>query len=325
MLPSRPQPPQRLPAVFSPYPSTDAPGLRGADLDRASERRGDADWVAGLRPQADWLPIWRYRCAIDEGQPQRLRWAELAAEPEQAIFLGLRPDDGRAVFCFDASHDDDLGERLRFADLRGAVPVLQTADAALLAYARAMVYWQRQHRHCGRCGGATQPRQAGHVLHCPACEVEHYPRSDPSMLCLARDPQDRALLGRQPQWPESLYSVLAGFAEPGETIEDCVAREIWEEARVRIHGTRYVASQPWPFPASVLLGFHAQAQADTPQVEQDELADARWFSREELAEGLAARRLHVPPPFTLSFLLLARWYDEAAPAPLLSLLPGPGR
>jgi NAD+ diphosphatase len=298
------------------YPPHSAPGLRGANLDRASEKRKDADWIHSLYAEADWLPVWRYRSAISDGRPQFLKLDELAQVPQQPIFLGLRFNDGRAVFCFDASTDDSLAQRLQFADLRGSVPILSSDDAALLGYARAMIYWQRQHRHCGRCGARTQAQSAGHVLYCNDCEVEHYPRSDPSMLCLVTDPQDRALLGRQPQWPRSLYSVLAGFAEPGETIEDCVAREIWEEARVKVTGTRYIASQPWPFPASVLLGFIASSAGETPQTSQDELDAADWFSRADIAEGIRSGQLHVPPPFTLSHHLIRTWFDAGSDMPL---------
>ncbi len=293
---------------MTPYPPTQTPGLRGCSLDRCSEKRTDNLWLAGLYPDADWLPIWRYRSVIEQGEARRFRLSELAAIPERPIFLGLTPE-GRGTFCFDASHDDDLGERHKFADLRGAMPLLESTDGALLAYARAMVYWHRQHQHCGRCGHSTESRSGGHVLWCTGCETEHYPRSDPSMLCLVTNDDDQALLGRKPEWPGSLFSVLAGFAEPGETLEDCVAREIWEEARVRVTGTRYITSQPWPFPASVLFGYLATSTGETPQTAQDELAEARWFSREEVAAGLQSRTLHIPPPFTLSHFLIATWFD----------------
>ncbi len=295
---------------MTPYPPQDAPGLQGCDLDRCSEKRTDTAWLESKFADADWIPVWRYRSAIEQGEARRFRLDELPEVPQTPIFLGLQ-DDGRGIFCFDASHDDDLGERHRFADLRGAMPLLSSADGAMLAYARAMIYWHRQHRHCGRCGTATRSQSGGHVLWCSQCETEHYPRSDPSMLCLVTDPQDRALLGRKPEWPGSLFSVLAGFAEPGETLEDCVAREIWEESRVRVTGTRYIISQPWPFPASVLFGYLATSQGENPQTAQDELAEARWFSREEVASGLQARSLHIPPPFTLSHFLIATWFDAA--------------
>lgn len=291
-----------------PYPPTNTPGLQGCQLDRCSEKRTDSAWLQSLHADADWIPVWRYRSAIEEGSARRFRLTELTSPPPRPIFLGLQPD-GRGAFCFDASHEDDWGERHRFADLRGAMPLLSSTDGALLAYARAMVYWHRQHKHCGRCGQQTEARSGGHVLWCKACESEHYPRSDPSMLCLVTNDDDHALLGRKPEWPPSLFSVLAGFAEPGETLEDCVAREIWEEARVRVTGTRYITSQPWPFPASVLFGYLATSHGDNPQTEQDELAEARWFSREELSTGLQTRTLYIPPPFTLSHFLIATWFD----------------
>lgn len=310
---------------MNPYPPIAGPGLCGAPLDRCGEQRKNEAWVQAQQAEADWIPVWRYRSLLAEGQAQRLHRSELPRLPEKPIYLGSDPETGRAVFCYDAS-EDDLSDRGRFADLRGAAAMLPAGDAALLAYARAMVYWQRQHRHCGRCGSPTESRSAGHVLWCSACEVEHYPRSDPSMLCLVSDPDDRALLGRQPGWPPSLWSVLAGFAEPGESIEDCVAREVWEEARIRVNGTRYVSSQPWPFPASLLMGFLASSAGGEPAVEQDELEAARWFSREEVAEGLSSGQLHIPPPFSLSHYLIQAWFDAADGPTLDSLYQGlPGR
>lgn len=297
------------------YPPTDAPGLRGSDLDRCSEQRTDEAWLSSLHAEADWIPVWRYRGVVTPEGIRRFAFDELLETPNDPIFLGKDRSTDKAVFCFDASHNDSLAERHRFADLRGALPVLTTTDGALLAYARAMVYWQRQHRHCGRCGAKTVNRTAGHVRYCESCETEHYPRSDPSMLCLVKDPEDRALLGRKPEWPKPLFSVLAGFAEPGETMEDCVAREIWEEARVRVTGTKYLLSQPWPFPASVLFGYHATSDGEEPETEQDELAEARWFSRQDLAAGLMAGELHLPPRFTLSRFLISEWFAESG-APL---------
>lgn len=305
---------------MNPYPPSNTPGLRGSSLNRASERRGDNVWVESLYAEADWIPVWRYRGAIEDRAARRFRYQEFSAPPQNSILLGLKPD-GRAVFCFDASHDSELSERHHFADLRGSLPILDSEDGAMLGYARAMVYWHRQHRHCGRCGHPTEVRSAGHVLYCTQCECEHYPRSDPSMLCLATNQDDAALLGRKPEWPETVFSVLAGFAEPGETLEDCVAREIWEESRVRVTGTEYIASQPWPFPASVLFGYLATAEHSTPQTEQDELAEARWFSRDEVRAGLAEGRLHVPPPFTLSHFLIATWFDRGSAEPLSSFFP----
>lgn len=301
--------------MMIPYPAPNAPGLRGSTLDRVSERRSDEAWVQSLYAHADWVPVWRYRSALHEGAAKFFRLDDFGSTPDRAILLGLRPD-GRAVFCFDASNDSELSERHHFADLRGSLPILSTDDGALLGYARAMVYWHRQHRHCGRCGSKTETRSAGHVLYCTSCETEHYPRSDPSMLCLATNTADAALLGRKPEWPSTVFSVLAGFSEPGETLEDCVAREIWEESRIRIRATEYITSQPWPFPASVLFGYLAQAEDGTPQTEQDELAEAHWFSRDDIRNGLTNGTLQIPPPFTLSHFLIATWFDRGSTQPL---------
>lgn len=301
------------------YPHDRTPGFNAASLERKAEWRTDAAARAALLDEAVVVPVCRYRMPIAGDSLQTLPAHNFDARLDDAIWLGLW--NQRSVYTLEVSDAEASGwPDLHFSDLRGAAMRLQADDAAVMAYARAMIYWAKRHRYCGRCGQATRPTHAGHVLRCDACELEHYPRSDPSMLVQVSDADERCLLGRQPGWPPGMWSVLAGFVEPGESIEDCVIREVWEEARVRVTGMRYFASQPWPFPASVLVGYHAVAEADTPQVEQDELEAADWFSREQIAEGLRKKTLFTPPPFTLSFRLIESWYDHGAPAPLASLL-----
>jgi NAD+ diphosphatase len=187
---------------------------------------------------------------------------------------------------------------------------LQAADEAqLLAYARALLIWRARQRHCGVCGAPTLPRSAGHVLVCtnPACQSEFFPRIDPAIIVLVTD-GSRALLGRQASWPAGRYSALAGFVEPGEGLEEAVAREVEEETGVRVRSTRYFASQPWPFPASLMLGFHAHASAGSIQLD-GELQDARWFELEELR---AAPTILLPPPHTIARRLLEAWFRSRA-------------
>ncbi len=301
------------------YPSARPHGFTAASLDRLSHWRQEPERLQALQEQAGVVLLHQFRVPVKERQAQLIDAAELPQGLDDAIWLGLWRE--RSIYALDVStRPVTHWPELRFRDLRRHAMDLDPDHAAVLAYARAMTYWQQQHRHCGRCGGLTQARQAGHVRHCATCEVEHYPRSDPSMLVLVADPGDRALLGRQASWPANYWSGLAGFVEPGESIEDAVIREVWEEARIRVTGMRYLASQPWPFPASVLMGFLARAEAGTPQVEQDELDAATWFSRDDINTGLNEGRLHLPPHFTLSYRLIEAWFNAGAVTPLQGLL-----
>ena len=272
------------------YPRPGLPGFSAASLDRMGHWRNSDEERRRHLDDAGLVLVHRYRMPVNAGQIQLLPATELGDALAEAIWLGMWKE--RSIYALDVSAEaPERWPQLRFADLRGAAMRLDPDHAAVMAYARAMVYWQRQHRHCGRCGGPTEAAQAGHVRRCPRCEVEHYPRTDPSMLALVTDGGNRCLLGRQPSWAPGFWSTLAGFVEPGETVEDAVIREVWEEARIQVTGMRYVASQSWPFPASVLFGFHARARPDQPQVEQDELEAADWFDRERIADELRAAGL----------------------------------
>lgn len=290
------------------YPPNKGPGFIAAGLDRNSHWRVDADKLQRELASAELILLHRYRMPMQAGELQTCAANEYFEFLDQAIWLGVWND--RSIYALDLeSCGQEPPAELNFHDLRGAALRLDADHAAVMAYARAMVYWQKRHRYCGSCGLPTQARQAGHVLYCAHCELEHYPRSDPSMIVQVSDEQDRCLLGRQPNWPKGMWSVLAGFVEPGESIEDAVVREVWEEARIRVTGMRYSASQPWPFPASILLGFHASGIGAQPQVEQDELEDAAWFSRAQIEDGVRSKSLFLPPPFTLSWHLIAGWFD----------------
>jgi NAD+ diphosphatase len=190
---------------------------------------------------------------------------------------------------------------------------LPAEEAGLLAYARAMVHWREQHRYCGRCGTRTIAAQGGHVMQCPnpACALQLFPRLDPAVIVLVTD-GDRALLGRQPAWPPGRYSTIAGFVEPGESLEDAVAREVGEETGVRVGEIEYHSSQPWPFPSSLMLGFTARARRTDIDLSDDELEDARWFTRAQLAAGEIA----LPTTHSISFRLIEDWYDAGAQTPL---------
>ena len=194
----------------------------------------------------------------------------------------------------------------RFEELRPLSARLHAGEAALLAYARGLSLWRARHRFCGTCGAPTVPERAGHVLRCtnPGTPHQIFPRIDPAIIVLVSD-GDRALLGRQPSWPPGRYSTIAGFVEPGESLEDAVAREVMEECGVPVAGIRYHSSQPWPFPSSLMIGFHATAPAGSPIRLGGELEDARWISRDDIAAG----RVLLPPPHAIAHRLITAWFD----------------
>jgi NAD+ diphosphatase len=201
----------------------------------------------------------------------------------------------------------------RFEELRPLSSRLPGDEAGLLAYARALSIWRQRHRFCGRCGASATPQRAGHVMRCsdPQCAHEVFPRIDPAIIVLVTD-GERALLGRQPGWPAGRYSTIAGFVEPGESLEDAVAREVREETGVRVERVEYHSSQPWPFPSSLMLGFHAHAERGARIEVGGELEDARWFTREQLASGDPI----LPPPQAISYRLIAAWFDRGSAVPL---------
>ncbi|HEX9207057.1 MAG TPA: NAD(+) diphosphatase [Steroidobacteraceae bacterium] len=205
------------------------------------------------------------------------------------------------------------GAAARFEDLRTTAGQLPERQAGVLAYARAMVHWRRRHRYCGACGAPTVSASAGHVMKCtdPGCGTDHFPRLDPAIIVLVSD-GERALLGRQASWPEGRYSTIAGFVEPGESLEDAVAREVLEETGVTVLDSDYHSSQPWPFPSSLMIGFTARAAADAVPRPDEELEDVRWFTREEIAAGCVG----LPPPQSVSFRLIEHWYDAGSGVPL---------
>jgi NAD+ diphosphatase len=283
-------------------------------LQRHADLRLQPDWVE--RAHAD--PGTRY--LICHGTTHLVR-----REPTTSIaFLG---NDNEAIGAIDASrlillgwfHGEccvlvDLPPDLSLAppgteyqELRPLLPLQAADEAQLLTYARALLVWRSRHRHCGVCGAPTAPRNAGHMLQCTdeSCQTQFFPRIDPAIIVLVTD-GTLALLGRQASWPPGRYSALAGFVEPGESLEEAVAREVEEETGVHISPPRYFASQPWPFPASLMLGFHAHARAG--QIRLDgELEDARWFERRELQ---ASPTILLPPAHTIARRLIEAWFES---------------
>jgi NAD+ diphosphatase len=278
----------------------------GAALDRAGARRSDDAWLA--ERLAD--PASRVVVADEEGvlvdgdEPRLVAPAELPAGVDP-VLLGI-DREGRALFAADPGAAFP-GERRGLRDLVGS---LSQFDAGLLAHAVALLNWHRRHRFCANCGAATVMREAGHVRSCPSCGADHHPRTDPVVIMLVAD-GERVLLGRQARWPAGRYSALAGFVEPGESLEEAVAREVREEAGVEVTDIAYRSSQPWPFPASLMLGFTARWAGGEPVTRDEELEDVRWWSREEIREGAGGLRL--PPRDAIARRLLDEWLAQETP------------
>jgi NAD+ diphosphatase len=267
------------------------------------------------------VPVWRSQSLVVTGDvpaaalPALLELAELVEHPEAVappVLLGLR--DGVPHFALDVSFVEEPAELPAFAglggefvDLRQVGAVLSAEEGALLAYARAMMSWHRRSRFCGTCGAPTECRQGGHVRACTSCGAEEFPRSDPAVIMLVHDGADRCLLARQSSWPPRVFSTLAGFVEPGESLEAAVTREVFEEAGVRVLEATYHSSQPWPFPSSIMLGFFARAEAAEPTVDPEEIETARWFSREELREQVELREVKLPAPLSIARRLVEDW------------------
>ena len=291
----------------------------GERLDRAAERRGDPAWIAAQAASADARAVLAGGAGVHvtaQGEP-RLALLPLAAlRASEPLLLGL--DATGPVFAVDAGGDGlvgahgegppDPGTHTRPIGLRAAAAALPHADAGLAAHAAALVNWHRRHRHCSVCGTPTAIGDGGIVRRCPRCGTEHHPRTDPVVIMLVTD-GDRVLLGRQPAWPPRRYSALAGFVEPGERLEEAVAREVREEAGVEVGPPEYVASQPWPFPSSLMLGFTAPWRAGEPRRIDAELDDLRWFTRAEIAAAVEGRDgpLGLPPRYAIARRLLEEW------------------
>ena len=214
--------------------------------------------------------------------------------------------DGRPFFALDVSSLDapPAPDGTRYEDLRRAGSLLPADDAAILAHARGLMHWRTRSRFCSVCGAACSPRDAGHVMGCTGCGAHHFPRTDPAVIMLVTH-AGRALLGQPTRFRDMrVFTTLAGFVEPGESLEEAVAREVWEEAGVRVARVRYRSSQPWPFPSSIMLGFHAEATTEAITADADELVEARWFTREEV---LAREGWVLPPDMSIARRLIEEW------------------
>lgn len=290
----------------------------GNPLDRAAMRRQDAAWVAALRdnPESLVLPFVDLKPLVRDASPPVPDWrpieewrARIAAGAE-AILLGV--DERRAYFALDAGGSEQTSEATR--DLRALAAEIAGGEAAILGEARALIDWHARHRFCARCGTPSLVASGGWLRECPNCRAHHFPRVDPVVIMLAVD-GERCLLGRGKRRAGARFSCLAGFMEPGETPEEAVRREILEESGVRTGRVRYLGAQPWPFPSSLMMGFLAEALSTEIAVDPSELAEARWFSREEVRAMVARSRTDdpapalpsLPPPLAIGHQICRRW------------------
>jgi NAD+ diphosphatase len=287
----------------------------GPYLDRRAELREEADWLASARADSSTLyMVSRGTTQLLLEQPEpHIAFVSgdhpliRAAEQSQLVLMGwFRGVRTVLLDLGPISMQDSEPELLpgaRFEELRPLANNLPAEEGGLLAYARAMAVWRARHRYCGVCASTLVPERAGHVMRCLKCGHESFPRIDPAIIVLVAD-GDRCLLGRQASWPPGRYSTIAGFVEPGESLEDAVAREVLEETAVHVRTVNYHSSQPWPFPSSLMVGFHATADSSEPVQVTNELEHARWFTREELMQGGSVL---LPPSQSISYRLITTW------------------
>jgi NAD+ diphosphatase len=276
----------------------------GNPLDRVSERRRDAAWIASLleEPATRLLPLRDLKPPIRNSGQTTIDWQpvgpwrEAIAAGATLAFLGIA--EGRAHFALDASGVDQSSDpATENIDVRTLAPLITGAEAAILAEARSVVDWHARHRFCAQCGTPSEVASGGWARHCPRCKAHHFPRVDPVVIMLAVK-GEHALLGRGRRRPGARFSCLAGYMEPGETLEDAVRREVREESGIRCGRVRYLASQPWPFPSTLMMGFLAEALSEEITVDPEELVEARWFSRQEIRDMVARAANGDPDPAT---------------------------
>ena len=297
----------------------------GNPLDRASEKRGDDGWIAARRsdPSSFIIPMWRLEPFLigPEDGPVEAGFLKpglcepLAAPDAPCIFLGL--DGSHALFALDISASPDptqvgpLAGLGQFRDMRAAAALLPAKDTSILCQAKALIDWHQRHGFCPRCGAPTKFADGGYRRVCTRCDTEHFPRTDPVVIMLATH-GEACLVGRGKHFPRGMFSALAGFIEPGETIEEAVRRELHEEAGVRTGAVTYFATQPWPFPSSLMIGCFAEAESREIRLDEVELSEARWLERSTARALIAGERvegLFVPPSIAIAHHLIKRWAE----------------
>jgi NAD+ diphosphatase len=270
----------------------------------------DEAWLDGTwrEPSTRIVPMAVTTLPVD-AEGTLLRWQTAEDLPGDGLRIFLGEHDGVPHFALVLEEPSDED---RWASLRSVVHTLHEPDAGFAVHAVALAEWLASHQHCPRCGGRLRATMAGHVLTCEQCGRQQFPRSDPAVIMMVTD-GDRALLGRQESWPEGRYSTLAGFVDPGESLEEAVVREVAEETAVRVTDVTYFGNQPWPFPQSLMIGFFARATSTEISVDRHEISDARWFTREEMKAESEAGTLVLPGGISISRSLVEAWYGGPLP------------
>ncbi len=279
--------------------------------DRLGRVRGDDGWAAELWKQdAPCVVVTDGRYVVLDGERLRLLPPAMAPEGDRAV-LGDAYGEDRPTYL--AVLVDELPDQPERVSTREAASALDPLGGSLMAHAAGLANWHRTHPRCARCGAETVAAEAGHIRRCPVCGASHFPRTDPAVIMLVTDADDRALLGRQRVWPQGRFSTLAGFVEPGECLEDAVRREVAEEVGIEISTVTYAASQAWPFPSSLMVGFFAAAESTDIDVDGVEIAEARWVTRDELTELANAKTIRAPGKLSISRWLIETWYGAEVP------------
>ncbi|MCE0536818.1 NAD(+) diphosphatase [Kineosporia rhizophila] len=291
--------------------------LSRSTLDRAAARRSDPQLIETLLADPRTLvALFHEGETAVSAQPTLQLWAANSVSGLKTespyFFLGV-DGEGRGYLALSIAERPPTPEGVRWASLREMGALLDDTGAGIFTTAVALIAWHRFHTHCANCGAGTDVVQGGWVRLCPVCNREHYPRTDPAVIMTVVGADDRVLLGRQAAWPEHRYSTLAGFVEPGESLEDAVRREVAEESGVVVGAVQYRGSQPWPFPSSLMLGFRGEALSTEIRVDEVEIDDARWWSREELQADIKAGNLVLPPAVSIARRLIEDWFGGPIP------------
>ena len=299
----------------------------GNPLDRGDRERRDEEWLSASAKAATskFLPLWENTVMITEGSDQSLGWLDitditrLGIEVE-GVFLGLR--DGAAYFTVDITKNEHAVKDLKesgdwaFEDTRAVTGLISATDSGIVAQARAQINWHNRHGFCSVCGHPTEMKKGGHVRRCGNCNTQHFPRTDPVVITAVSD-GDRLLLGQSKGRLQAMnrYSVLAGFIDQGESIEEAVQREIMEESGIQVRNVRYHSSQPWPFPSTLMIGCHADAATSEITMDEGEMTDVRWFTRKDVLSGLAGtnENLALPGSIAIAYHLITAWAKNDVP------------
>lgn len=288
--------------------------LAAAEVDRAAHLRTDEKYLTSAWPKAEVLIFANERFAATSNQLRFQKGSELGSyQPETDYFLGVK--DGEAFFVRHLTTDQAVNIELK--TLREVGAFLPSRDIGLAVHAQGLANWHQKHPMCSQCGGKTVAASGGSIRKCLIDNSEHYPRTDGAIIVLVKDDKDRILLGRQKVWPKNRFSTFAGFVEPGESFEQCVEREVLEEAGVELTDINYLGSQPWPFPASLMIAF--EAITNTPELARadgEEIEEIQWFSRQDMKAAITDKSLILPLEISVARQMIKAWYGQSADSDL---------